>query len=312
MNTNDFILGKISDYNINLTGPLIKKFKNSKKILYSSVNEIAPFLYQEKIKEEIILKFLEKRQEFLDNQKIYLDKIHFEVNDLKRNFGIYIISFSDNNYPKQLKHIQNIPLNLYTKGDINFDYSKSIAIVGSRNISSYAREKISEISKDLSKKGFCIISGLALGADGQAQSSAVANGGKTIAVMPFLSDKIYPKENTQLARDILFNNGALISEKMLFDKVYDPFLFKDRNRLISGLSRAILIVEGSNKSGSLSQYNHAKRQNKIIFTLKPIKEYAGSYLPEKIINDGGFAIESATEILNVLNGKIIGKQTKLV
>ncbi|MBI2043640.1 DNA-protecting protein DprA [Candidatus Pacearchaeota archaeon] len=305
----DFILSKIAGNSGALMDILLKKFKTSKKILYVSNDDITLHLSLEKIRDEDILEFLERRQEFLKDKSRYIDKCKEEIDCLKNKYNIYIISISDSNYPKQLRSIKDVPLNLYVKGKIDFNFLKSIAIVGSRNTSSYAREKVSEISKDLSKEGFCIISGLARGIDGQAQSSAIASGGKTIAVLPFLSDKIYPPEHSNLAKDILINGGAIISENFLLKKTYNPVLFTERNRLISGLSRAVLIAEGSIPSGSLSQYNHAKNQKKIMFTLKPIKEHEGTLLPEKIMSEGGFGINSSKEIIEILNK--LGYQKKL-
>lgn len=301
MNIYDFILGKILKDSGISADFLIKWYNDSEKILRLSNDKLVQYFYKAKIKEEDIKKFLETKNKFNRDEKTFISKCNSEIEQLREKFGIKIISFSDPEYPNQLKKIQGIPLILYVKGNISFDYSKSIAIVGTRNVSAYAKEKVAEISKDLAKDDFCIISGLARGVDGQAQSSTVAIQKKTIAVLPFLSDKIYPPDHTQLAKDILLNGGALISENFFTEKKYDRSLFTDRNRMISGLSRAILIVEGSRISGSLSQYNHAKRQGKVIFTLKPIKEHEGTYLPKKIVNEGGKEIKSASEIIKILN-----------
>ena len=303
MNIYDYALGKIIGIDKSLGDLLIKRYRNSMSILKLSNDEIFRFLNQEHVKEESILKFLKGKEEFNKNRDNLTDKYMSEAFQLKEDLNIYVISLSDSNYPPQLKKIKGIPLNLYVKGNIKFDFSKSIAIVGSRNVSPYAKEKISEISKDLAKNGFCIISGLARGVDGQAHSSAVANKGKTIAVLPFLSERIYPPEHALLAKEIIRNNGALISENFSVNKTYKPYLFTDRNRIISGLSKAILIAEGAKESGSFSQYNHAKRQKKIILTLKPIKEHEGTYLPQKIISEGGFAITSVEDIISIFKEK---------
>ena len=301
MNIYDYILGRIA-YNSRIwVDELIYEFKSSETILNLSNDLLACFLSKIGVEETDIKTFLEEKTHFNENKKEVIGKINIEISNMKEAFNIDIISFSDFNYPPQLKKIKGIPLNLYVKGDINFNFSKSIAIVGARNATSYAKEKVVEISKELAKFGFCVISGLARGLDGQAQNSVVAVNGKTIAVLPFLSKKIYPPEHTQLATEILANGGALISENFYPDKVYDRFLFTQRNRIISGLSRAIFIAEGERKSGSLSQYNHAKRQNKLIFTLRPLTGHEGTYLPKKIIKEGGIEIESAKDIINFLS-----------
>jgi DNA processing protein len=301
MNIYDYALEKIAGYSKSLVDCLIFRFRDSETLLHMPNDELVQKLYKAKLKEEVIKKFLEQKDEFNKNEKGFIGKYNAEIEDIRKILGAEVISFSDKNYPSQLRSIRGIPLNLYVKGDINFDFSRSIAIVGTRNVSTYAREKVAEIAKDLAREGFCIISGLARGVDGQAQSSTVAINKKTIAVLPYIANNIYPSEHRQLANDILLNGGALISENISFNRVFQPFLFTERNRLISGLSRAVLIIEGSYKSGSLSQYNHAKRQNKIIFTLKPIKDHEGTFLPKKIVKEGGFEIQSAKEIIKTLN-----------
>lgn len=301
MNIHDVILEKIVGVNKKIGGVLINASGDSRKVLELSNDHIANLLHKHGFEEEKIKRFLEKKGEFNRDEKSFIGKCNLEMSEIRKDLGAEIISFSDQNYPKQLKEIDAPPLNLYVKGNFDFDFNKSMAIVGTRNISAYAREKTAEIARDLAKAGFCIISGLARGTDGQAHSATVAHNKQTIAVLPFLSDRVYPPEHMQLAEDIIAHKGALVSENFLFDKVYDRALFTERNRIISGLSRAILIIEGSEKSGSLSQYNHAKRQQKIIFTLKPIKEHEGTYLPHKIIKEEGIGIESAKEIIEALN-----------
>ena len=301
MNLHDFILGKITLHCSSVVDYLIEYYKSAQNVLIISNDDLAGFLHNRKIREDIIKTFLEEKEKFNNNKKELIKEYLSEINNIRNNFGFEVISISDTEYPAQLRKIKNAPLNLYISGNFQFNYNKSIAIVGTRNVSPYAKEKVSEISKDLSKSGFCIISGLARGVDGQAHSSAIAANGKTIAVLPFLSSKIYPPEHTQLAKEIISNNGALISERFSLGKMYNAFYFTERNRIISGLSKAILIVEGAEKSGSLSQYNHAKRQNKIILTLKPYKENEGNYLPKKIISEGGIEISSAQEIIRILD-----------
>lgn len=298
MNIYDFALEKITSSR-SLTDILLAKFNNSERIIQSSNDELARYFYEMKVSDKTIREFLERKKNFNEKKEILIKEYKQEIEKMKRRFGIYIISRSDSNYPLQLKKIKESPLNLYVKGDLYFNFSKSIAIVGTRNISAYAREKIAEISKELAKRDFCIISGLARGTDGQAHSSTVAINKKTIAVLPFLSHNIYPTEHEKLTREILFNKGALISEYFSPNKIYDKSLFRNRNRIISGLSKAVLIVEGSEKSGSLSQYNHAKRQNKLILTLKPKTNNESTFLPKKIVEDGGKAISSAQEIIEI-------------
>jgi len=299
MNIYDYVLEKIGGGSKSLTDLLLKKCGNSEKIMALSNDELALILNNSQVREDTITCFLRAKEDFVRNKSYFIGKYNNEIRKIREKYGIEIISLSDSGYPSQLKKIKGIPLNLYIKGNLEFDFDKSIAIVGTRNVSAFAKEKVAEISKDLAKQGFCIISGLARGVDGQAHSSTVALHKKTIAVLPFLTDKTYPPEHTQLAEEIILNDGAVISENFFFDKTYNKFLFTERNRIISGLSKAVLIIEGSQKSGSLSQYNHAVRQDKLILTLKPKVDYDGTFMPNKIIEEGGIAISSAKEIIDI-------------
>lgn len=296
MNIHDYILEKIANSK-RITDSLIPSFKSSKKILGASNDEIAKILYQTKLSDETIKNFLENKEKFNKNEGEFIAVNEKETENIMNAYGLKIVSYSDKEYPLQLKNIKEIPLNLYVLGNLDFDFSKSIAIVGTRKLTTYATQKIREIAEDLAKKKFCIISGLARGADKEAHTSTLLAHGKTIAVLPFI-DPIYPSENEPLAKEILENGGAIISENL--KRVYDPSLFTQRNRIISGLSKGVFIVEGSEKSGSLSQYNHAKRQGKIIFSLKPIKSHEGDYLPRLIFSEQKNWVLSAEDAIKIL------------
>jgi len=301
MNIYDYILEKLAE-NKRITDSLILVFKNSKRILDLSNDEIVKVLIKTKIHEDSIRNFLENKEQFRKNPQVYISDCNLEIGKIRKVFNAEIISFSDFNYPEQLKKIKEIPLNLYVRGNLNFDYQKSLAIVGTRKATNYAKEKIREITSDLSKENFCIISGLARGIDTEAHTSAILSGGKTIAVLPYINE-IYPPENISLAEEILKSGGAIISENCFFKKYYHPSLLTQRNRIISGLSKGVFIVEGSKQSGSFSQYNHAKRQNKIIFSLKPTKKHEGDYLPRLIMAQQKNWIVSSGEVTRLLKGK---------
>lgn len=304
MNIYDYLLEKIAEKDNKLTDPLIKKFKYSKKILDLSNEEIEGILLRTKATDEAIKKFLENKKRFEEFPAGFFSRCDYEIKRIKDLFDVEIISFSDKEYPKQLKKIEEIPLVLYVKGKLDFNYDKSLAIVGTRKLTTYAKQKVREITSNLSKEGYCIISGLARGIDTEAHTSAVISGSKTIAVLPYINE-IYPPENGPLAKDILRSGGALISENCFFKNRYHsyPTLLKQRNRIISGLSKGVFIVEGSKISGSLSQYNHAKRQKKVILSLKPIENHEGDYLPRLIFANQGYWVTSSNDIIKLLNKK---------
>ncbi|MCK5149702.1 DNA-protecting protein DprA [Candidatus Pacearchaeota archaeon] len=301
MNIYDYVLEKLAE-NKRLTDPLVVRYGDAEKILNLSNDEIAKILFSTQIHEESIKKFLENKSEFNSNPKEFISRYNLEVERIRKTFGVEIISFSDKEYPPQLKKIKEIPLSLYVKGKLNFNYEKSVSIVGTRKLTIYAKKKVREMTSELVKKGFCIISGLARGIDTEAHTSTILAGGKTIAVLPYINE-IYPPENEPLSKEIIDSGGAIVSENCFFSRQYNRSLFPQRNRMISGLSKGVFIVEGSRISGSLSQYNHAKRQGKIIFSLKPIYKHEGDYLPRLIMGQQGNWVTSSEDIIRLLGEK---------
>lgn len=176
------------------------------------------------------------------------------------------ISIKDPIYPESLKKIKNPPELLYAVGEINLLNSKSIAIIGSRKASDEGKQIAQKFATELSCVGLTIISGLAKGIDSQAHIGAYNKKGKTIAVLPSGFNNIFPEENIDLAKKILLNGGLLISE-------YPPQTIKKssnflaRNRIISGLSIGLLIVEATFRSGTSVTAKYAKSQNKPIFAI---------------------------------------------
>ena len=301
MKIHDVLLAKVMNGKSMFYPELINRFKSSEKILNASKSEIELCLKRQALKghSREILSFLSEVEKFQEDRKQFVAKYNEEAKEITK-LGAKIITISEKDYPDQLRKIIDPPLVLYVKGDINFDYNKSIAIVGTRNMSSYAFEKTIQITRELSREGFCVISGLARGTDGIAHRAVINVNAKTISVLALGLKYIYPPEHKILSEEIVDHDGALISEVFNIEGRFNknPQEFKRRNRIISGLSRAILIVEGSEKSGSLSQYNHARRQQKQIFTLKTESKYECADLPKKIKTDGYPEIDSARDILN--------------
>lgn len=178
------------------------------------------------------------------------------------------ISIENKEYPKQLKKIYDPPIKLYVLGNKKLLNQKGIAIVGSRNATNYGRKIAVEISKELSQKGINIISGLALGIDTAAHLGNIfaKSKGKTIAVLGSAIDEIYPKQNIELARKIIQTGGCIISEYPCGTKP-EKKNFPQRNRIISGLSTGILIVEASKNSGALITAEFGLDQGKEIYAI---------------------------------------------
>lgn len=171
------------------------------------------------------------------------------------------ICFSDN-----LLEINNCPQNLYYIGNINILNTKAISIVGKRNASAKGKYYAYLIARKYASQGFTIVSGLAKGIDQFAHIGALAANGKTIAVLGNGLSKIYPEKNTKLAREIIEHKGLIITEYKANDKI-KPENFPMRNRIISGLSIATIIIEADETSGSLITAKYAIDQNREVYTI---------------------------------------------
>lgn len=179
---------------------------------------------------------------------------------------IKIIKVGDTNYPEHLLKIKNPPEQLYVLGDETLLNKHSIAIIGSRNCTQYGYEQAQYFAKEIAKHNICIVSGMAIGIDSAAHIGAKSELGKTIAVLGSGFNHIFPEENEELFHEILEEGGCIISE-------YEPNVEPDskhfpiRNRIISGLSEGVLVVEAKSKSGSGITARLAKGENKKVYCI---------------------------------------------
>lgn len=214
---------------------------------------------------------------------------------------IKTISIKDDNYPKLLKEIKSAPEVLYMRGGI-FPEENCFAIVGARLCSPYGKQVSLEIAGELAEAGLTIVSGLAPGIDTAAHQAVVERKKRTIAVLGTGIDEksIYPQSNLGLSRKILEDGGCLLSE-------YPPgtpgskFTFPQRNRIISGLSLGILVVEAKEKSGALITAEWARKQGRKIFAVPGPIHSLNSKGPHYLIKKGAELVESADDILRELS-----------
>lgn len=201
-------------------------------------------------------------------------------------------------YPKLLAEIPDPPPVLYMKGSITSADALAIAIVGSRRSTPYGVRVAERLGASLARVGFTVVSGLARGIDTAAHRGALKAGGRTIAVLANGLESIYPPENEGLAAEII-TSGALISESRL-DQEPRAGLFPQRNRLISGISLGVVVVEASPRGGSLSTARHAGEQNREVFAVPGPIDSLSSRGCHALIRDGAKLVETIDDILEEL------------
>lgn len=222
-----------------------------------------------------------------------LAQLHWAEQD-----GQHLISLSDERYPPLLREIPDPPLMLWVKGNPDLLRHTQIGVVGSRNATLAARQHAQRLSRELSLAGFAITSGGAAGIDGCAHEGALNGGGETLAVLGCGVDVVYPKSHRSLFERIA-TSGALISEHPLGTQP-KPGHFPRRNRLISGLSDAIIVIEAAERSGSLITAEHALEQGRDVFALPGDINNPNAAGCHRLIQDGAYLLTSANDVLQVL------------
>lgn len=231
--------------------------------------------------------------------------VESEIN-LARKYNIQILPYTSDQYPKYLKNIYDPPLVLYVKGSILERDIIALAIVGSRRCTYYGLSQAERFGRLLAQKGFCIVSGMARGIDTAAHRGAISARGRTVAVLGCGLGVIYPRENTELAEQIT-QCGAVVSEFPI-NTPPDFRNFPPRNRLISGLSLGVLIIESSLKSGSLITAQWALEQGKEVFAVPGNIDSVYSRGTHKLIKEGAKLVEDVSDIIQELGpiGEAIG------
>jgi DNA processing protein len=215
-----------------------------------------------------------------------------------RELGIDILERGGERYPTALIDICDPPLLLYRRGELRPVDELAFAIVGTRHATHYGRQQAEKFAAGLARAGFTIISGLARGIDAAAHRGALAAGGRTIAVCATGLNQIYPPEHAGLANEVAAS-GALLSESPL-DRGPLRGLFPQRNRIISGLCRGVLIVEASRKSGSLHTARHAQEQGREVFAIPGQIDNPECHGCLDLLRDGVTLVRSIDDILEEL------------
>ncbi|HPL09883.1 MAG TPA: DNA-processing protein DprA [Smithellaceae bacterium] len=264
-----------------LVGPLLERFGSPASVFSAPVHELAGVRGMSRKIAEAILAFSD------------WDGILRQIDGLNQA-GFRVVTFLDECYPKNLLNMYDRPALLYVAGVLNSD-DISIAVVGSRHASTYGRYTTDRISRELALRGVTIVSGMARGIDSCAHRGALAAKGRTIAVLGSGLDVIYPPENKKLF-DAIVQQGAVISEYPPGTQPL-PFHFPARNRIISGISYGVLVVEAGEKSGSLITAKLAMEQGREVFAIPGPIDSASSRGANHLIKQGAKLIDSVDDIL---------------
>ncbi len=271
---------------------LLGKFKNSEQIYLADSEAIA----------SVISSKQKDYKSLIDKDTKKAEKI---INFCETR-GVGILSYFDKAFPTSLKEIKNPPVLLYYRGTLpDFENEFFVAIVGTRHLSDYGRRGAFKISSDIARAGATVVSGMAIGIDGVALAGALSEGKKTVAVIGSGIDVCYPPHHKRLAREIV-KQGCVLTEYAPGTRPYKTN-FPTRNRIVSGLSKAVLVMEGTEKSGSLITAGFAKEQGKTIYAFPGNVGNSGSEATNLLIKNGAKLLTAADDIVRDFEKESLGK-----
>jgi len=224
--------------------------------------------------------------------------------------AVKIVPFTDSSYPARLRMIPDPPPLLYLKGEIRREDEKAVAVVGSRSTSDYGRRVARDLCRGLASLGFTVVSGMARGIDGTAHETSLNAGGRTIAVLGSGVDRVYPAEHDKLYRRIS-ENGGVISEFPMGTRPL-AFNFPARNRVISGLSLGVVVVEATEKSGSLITAALALEQGREVFAVPGEVGASRSRGAHRLIRQGAKLVETVDDIMEEIAPQLLVRSGKPV
>lgn len=269
---------------------LLEKFGSAENVFHATRSQLESLRLKPDTIESIF------KREFHDRAEEELAQVRADGGD--------VLILDDGSYPFLLREIADPPITLYVKGDwqVCFD-APCIGVVGSRRCSTYGENASLMLSRDLAERGICIASGLARGIDTAAHKGAIEAKGKTIAVMGTGISQVYPKENAKLVDKILESGGAIVSQFPLETPPL-PENFPYRNRIISGLSLGVLLVEASERSGSLITARLATEQNREVFAVPGNITSKNSFGTNYLIKSGAKLVQQWQDVVHELPPEI--------
>jgi DNA processing protein len=214
--------------------------------------------------------------------------------------GVWLAARGGPDYPAALADLPGAPALLYVRGTLSAADARAVALVGSRRCSDYGRRVAARLAAGLARAGVTVVSGLARGIDGVAHKQALAAGGRTLAVLAGGLGRIYPPEHTPLADEVA-RSGALVSEASMGQEPLAG-LFPVRNRIISGLSRAVVVVEAPARSGALITAEHAAEQGRSVLAVPGLVDGEGSAGCHELIRQGAVLCRGVEDVLEEVDG----------
>lgn len=269
---------------------LLEKFGSAENVFHAARGELESLRLRAETIESIL------KREFHAPAVEELNKV--------RDLGGDVLILDDGSYPYLLREIADPPITLYVKGawQACFD-APAVGVIGSRKCSTYGENASGMLARDLAEHGICIVSGLARGIDTAAHRGALRGKGRTIAVLGTGIDNVYPKENKRLTEEILESGGAIVSQFPLeTPPLKDNFPY--RNRIISGLSYGVLLVEASERSGSLITARLAMEQNREVLAVPGNITSRNSFGTNYLIKSGAKLVQQWQDVVNELPQEI--------
>lgn len=282
----DILLSMVEGVGSRTVQQLLERFGSSTTVLDAARSDLSGFQF---LKPETTANLVSARRS-LDPSALV---------ELCRRERIDIVPFRDSRYPEPLRTIHDPPPILYIQGRLLPRDAFSLAVIGTRRASAYGRRQTERLTSALARSGFSIVSGLARGIDAVAHRAALQAGGRTIAVLGSGHCRLYPPEHQSLAEQIIETDGAVLSE---YPPLHESakWTFPQRNRIISGLSLGVLVVEAPRRSGAMISARMAGEQGRDIFAVPGPIESEGSRGTHQLIRDGAYLVDSVDDILDVL------------
>ena len=269
---------------------LLERFGSAESVFHATRGELSSLRLRAESVDSIL------KREFHDKAQAEFEKV--------KEIGGDVLVLDDGSYPELLREIDDPPITLYVKGDWQACFEQPcVAVVGSRKCSTYGENASEMLSRDLAANGVCVVSGLARGIDTAAHRGAIAGKGRTIAVLGTGIGQVYPKENAKLVDEILANGGAVVSQFPLNTPPI-PENFPYRNRIISGLSLGVLIIEASERSGSLITARLAMEQNREVLAVPGNITSKNSFGTNYLIKSGAALVQQWQDVVSALPSEI--------